>query len=334
MVTSEWPVPHAENSGLFIAQQVEYLRSAGTEVDVFHFRGKKNPLHYSRAWIALRRRLRRRPYDLIHAQFGQSGLLALPKRLPLVVTFHGSDVHGFPTSAGRQNSLAGRFLSRISRWVASRADAAIVVSRRLGRCLPGARSIHTIPCGVDLDLFRPMAKAEARSHLGWPQDERIVLFAGNPSCPIKRCSLARKAVEHLSRSTASRLITAWGVPHTEMPFYMNASDVLVVTSTHEGSPGVVKEALACNLPVVSVDVGDVAERISRVEGCEVCAVDRPEAIAAALERALHRPGGLKGRASVRDLDERRLAQEVIQVYHQVAERATSTLDQRKCTSSF
>ena len=111
---------------------------------------------------------------------------------------------------------------------------------------------------------------------------------------------------------------AWGVPHDDMPYFMSACDALVFTSMQEGSPNVVKEALACNLPVVSVAVGDVADRLHAVAGCELCADERPETIAAALERVLRRgarAGG--GRAAVQELDERVLTQRVIDIYRSI-----------------
>src|SRR4030095_506977 len=93
----------------------------------------------------------------------------------------------------------------------------------------------------------------------------------------------------------AKLIVAWGVPHAEISVYMSACDVFVFTSRPEGSPNVVEEALACDLPVVSVAVGDVRQRLQGVEGCEVCVDEQPETIAAALERALSRGG--RGRGS-------------------------------------
>ena len=113
------------------------------------------------------------------------------------------------------------------------------------------------------------------------------------------------------------LIVAWGVPHADMPFLLNACDALVFTSMQEGSPNAVKEALACNLPVVSVPVGDVAFRLTGIEGCELCADDRPESIAAALERVLRSGRRSAGRDAVSHLDERRLTQAVIAVYEGV-----------------
>jgi glycosyltransferase involved in cell wall biosynthesis len=302
MITSEWPVAGSPQGGLFIKQQVDSLRSAGVETEVFHFQGKKNPVIYWRAMTAVRELLRRQQFDLVHAQFGQSGLLAFPKRVPLVVTFHGSDVIGVVNDSNGKYTLYGKLLSRISRWVASRADAVIVVARHLIQRLPKAKPIHVVPCGIDLDLFRCIPKSRARLRLDWPLDERLVLFAANPKLAVKRFPLAERSVQILNRSVPARLVTASGVPYRDMPYYMNACDALVLTSMHEGSPCVVKEALACNLPVVSVAVGDVAERLAGIDSCRLCADDSPGTIAKDLEQVLLRKEPANSRDAIRPLD--------------------------------
>ena len=113
------------------------------------------------------------------------------------------------------------------------------------------------------------------------------------------------------------LVVGWRVPHTDIPLYMSACDALVFTSMQEGSPNVVKEALACNLPVVSVPVGDVETRLKGVEGCELCSDDDPETIAAALHRVLARGGRTNGRETVLELDENNITQQVISLYQTV-----------------
>jgi glycosyltransferase involved in cell wall biosynthesis len=112
-------------------------------------------------------------------------------------------------------------------------------------------------------------------------------------------------------------VLGWSVPHDDIPVYMNACDALVFTSMQEGSPNVVKEALACNLPVVSVDVGDVSERLRGVDNCELCADERPETIAAALERVFRRGGRCDGRRAVLPLAEDLMTQRVIALYRSV-----------------
>src|SRR6266516_570452 len=314
MITSEWP-HDAGHTAHFIVRQARCLEGAGVQVQVFPFRGAKQPFRYLSAWWRVRRRLARERFDLVHAQFGQSALLAFPKRLPLVVTFRGCDLQGMLDQRDGHLTAAGRLLRRFCQWVAHRADAVILVSAHMRRFLRHRSApVHVIPSGIDFDLFRPLPRAAARARLGLPPDEHLVLFVGDPADPRKRGDLARRALERLAATRPARLVVAWRAPHEEMPYYMGACDALVFTSRQEGSPNAVKEALACDLPVVSVPVGDVAERLQGVAGCEVCADDRPETIAAALARVLARGARIAGRDSVRHLDERLLTQQVIAIY--------------------
>ena len=314
MITSEWPTDSAHTAH-FVSRQFRFLRAAGVDVDVFPFRGNKHPLRYLAAWARLRIQMWVRRYDLVHAQFGQSGVLALPTHLPLVVTFRGSDVFGILGRDGRP-TLAGRLLQWLSRCVARRADAAILVSEHLKQYLSDAGRTHIVPSGLDLRLFRRIPRDEARGFLGWPTGGRRILFVGDPADPRKRYDLARQAVDLLNRTVAAELVVGWRVPHDEMPFYMNACDALIFTSRQEGSPNAVKEALACDLPVVAVPVADVPMRLRGIPGCEVCANEAPETIAAALERTLQRDERLRGRGreAACQLDERLLTERVIDIY--------------------
>src|SRR5207249_126584 len=212
---------------------------------------------------------------------------------------------------------AGRLLRFLTRGVARAADAVILVSEHQKAFVHPSVPTYVIPSGLDFTLFRPIPRDQARQHLRLPSDKRLVLFVGRPSTPRKRFRLAQQATEILNRTLPCELIVGWGIPHAEIPLYLNACDALVFTSIQEGSPNAVKEALACNLPVVSVPVGDVAARLRGVEGCELCADERPETIAAALERVLRRGGRAAGRAAVRELDERLLTQRVIEIYRSV-----------------
>jgi glycosyltransferase involved in cell wall biosynthesis len=147
-------------------------------------------------------------------------------------------------------------------------------------------------------------------------DRRLILFPAAPDHPVKRFGLAQEAVAGLDGRFAAEMVGCGGVPYNLMPTYMNACDVLLLTSLHEGSPNAVKEALACNLPVVSVDVGDVRERVDSVEGSVVCEDDRPDTIATALAEVLSRSGRVDSRSAVSHLDERVLTRRVISVYRQ------------------
>lgn len=256
-------------------------------------------------------------FDLIHAHFGQAGFLAcLATRIPVVVTFHGSDVFG--VGRGRGKSLASALLRSVSQIARYLASSVIAVSPLVKEGL-GEKDAHVIPMGINRDLFRPLARSDARRQLGWPLDERTVLFVGGANDRVKRFWLAQEAVSHLA-STASfpvALRVCDRVPPDTMPLFLNAADVLVITSVHEGSPVRLREALACGLPVVSVDVGDARTRLAGITGCIVTASDSAESIASALISVLREGKRVDGALSLSGLDDRTIAQKLIGVYEGV-----------------
>jgi glycosyltransferase involved in cell wall biosynthesis len=321
MITAGWPQPGQPQTTHFVKRQAEFLRKAGVDVDVFPFRGAKRPWNYARAWMQVRPRLARGRYDVVHAQFGQSGILALPKRLPLVITLRGSDILGIVGPDGRY-TMAGRVSQAVARFALRRADAVVVVSEHMTEYFRTAAPVTVLPSGLDFELFRIVPRDEARARLGWSPDKRLVLFAGNPDQPRKRYALAKAAVDLVNRTLPVELVVAWGVPHTDIPLYMNACDAFVFTSMQEGSPNVVKEALSCDLPVVSVPIGDTAERLRGIAGCELVEDERPEAIAAALERVLRRGRRVAGRVAVAHLAEEAITARLIEVYRTAIARHT------------
>jgi glycosyltransferase involved in cell wall biosynthesis len=319
MVTSEWPSHAHPYLAPHIVQQVDSLRSEGLDVTVFSFHGGKKPMNYLKAWFGIRKQYRMSRFDVLHAQFGQSGLLALPCRVPLVVTFHGSDLQGFLRPSG-QPALSGFILRAVSRFVGLFATRVIIVSERQRKLLPSGVAAEVIPCGVDLNLFKPMSRADARRRLGLPLKKKLILFAANPFNPIKRYDLGEQAITLLRQRFDVDLVPVFDRPHKTVPLYMNACDVLLVTSKHEGSPSIVKEALACDLPIVSVDVGDVRERIARVKGCVLCDDDSPETISQGVAQVLKNGGRVFGRETVTDLERSLIARRIIDIYQSVVSR--------------
>lgn len=316
LLTSEWPSVEYPTAGVFVLRQVEVLRDLGVEINVLNFRGRGNPLKYLDTFLRMLRLLKREKYDLIHAHFGQAGFIStLQGWVPVVITFHGSDLFGLSVT-NLSNRLQNWLLRSVSHFGARNADEVILVSQRLSAEVP-RRPYHLIPMGTNLSLFKPIPKEMVRESLGWQASDRIVLFVGNPGNAIKRFDLASRAVAIVSVDMPDiKLRLCYNEPQEFVPKYMNASDVLLVTSLHEAGPLVVREALACNLPVVSVDVGDVRQRIGPISGCVVCDDDRPETIADALKLVLECRRRINGRSTVQELDESLLAQKVVAVYKQ------------------
>jgi glycosyltransferase involved in cell wall biosynthesis len=314
MITSEWPTSENPYWVPFIVRQIEFLRKAGVEIDVFAFRGARNPINYIRGWWEVHKKLRQSSYDLAHAQWAQSAITVLPTRLPLVVTFRGWEGKGTVGLKGIYTPLR-YILHAVSYFVAQRADELVIVSSQMQQYLP-QRSLHIVPSGLDFSKLPIIPQDEARQQLGLSLSKRLVLFVGNPADAKKRYWLAREIVARLDKSLGVELILAWHMPYDLIPVYMNACDALLFTSLYEGSPNVIKEALACNLPIVSVAVGDVAERLNGVDGCMVCQDDDPDRMSANLTSILQRKKRTNGRSIVFDLDENLLTQRIIEIYRQ------------------
>jgi glycosyltransferase involved in cell wall biosynthesis len=315
-VTGAFPAEYRPHWGTFIKSQVDSLIEQGLEVEVIRPRPGPMPWRYATAVVQVFFKTLTGRYDVVHGHYGLWCLVArLQWTTPVVASFLGSDLLGVPSADGRyarKHALVVHF----SRWLSQRVDAVIVKSRQMRELLP-ARNVFILPNGVDFDLFRPASRAEARAALGWKPDWYYVLFANDPGSPRKGFPLAQAAVSCLrARGIPAELIVANGMPQTEVVRRLNASNALILTSIHEGSPNVVKEAMACNLPVVSTDVGDVAQVVGRTVGCAVCARD-PDAIAAALETALRLPEPTTGRSDIEHLDRAVVARQVIAVYQAV-----------------
>lgn len=274
VVSNMFPTPAEPWFGSFVRDQIDDLAALGHDVDVHSFDGRKHAMEYVRAPRPISARIRSGGYDVIHAHYGLTGattLLARP-RTPLVTTFHGSDYSG-----PRWQRLVSMAVARRSRCV--------VVSEQ-GRRLLRAPDADVIPMGVDTQLFAPCERSEARKALGWDPHARYALLAGSRKNRIKRADLFDAAVE-VARVTTPHLrgVALEGFDRRGVVLALNAADVVVVASDHEGSPLTVREALACSTPVVSVDAGDVPSTIADLPGCAVVARS-PAALAEGISRAL------------------------------------------------
>ena len=324
VVTSGWPTDNHPERSIFVAEQVAKLREAGVEIDVVTYQGRSNPMNYLRARREVKLRLRSDRFDLIHAHFGQSGLAVFPSPLPTVFTFHGSDLIGV---IGRRGSytMRGRFLLRVSRWAARRADHVIVVASAIAQHLPDGVESEVLPMGANTDVFFPRSKDEARAALGLEPNGTYVLFSGDPAVVLKRFDLAQDAVAILN-SRSSHDVRLLAIAHQSREVvaqYMNASDALLVTAKHEGSPVIVKEAIACGTPIVSVDVGTVRELIGALPGCVVCPDDEAATIAGCLQTALEQHERFDAPTAIATVDQRALAARQVEIYKRVIGRPRS-----------
>jgi teichuronic acid biosynthesis glycosyltransferase TuaC len=323
-LTNQWPRPTLPYCGVMVVRQVESLRRCGVEVEVISISGGiRSYLGAARAMLALNRGPRRA--DLVHAHTGHSGLLAcLQLRYPVVLSYVGYDLD---TPAEDKEGPRTQFERVVFRLLSLVLAGTIAKSERGARHLPslGRRRNAVIPNGVDRVLFAPAHRAEARAHLGWG-DEPTVLFAADPTRFTKRFELARAAVDAAQeRVRGLRLVVAHEISPADMPIWMNAADVLLLTSRGEGSPNVIKEAMACDLPIVSVDVGDVREIVEGARHCHVCADDPSTLADAMVEVIAALPERSDGRDQSEALDEVAVADRIVELYGRVRNRGPGAL---------
>jgi len=284
----------------FVSDQAESLKAQGVEID-FYTISQKGLLGYLRSRKGLLQKIKEFTPDIVHAHYGLSGLFAnLQRRVPVVTTYHGSDI----------NYRKMFWFSRISIML---SKFNIFVSQKNIEKVKPKRNYALIPCGVDTELFKPLDKAECREKLGFTNDEKIVLFSASFDNQIKNPALAKNAVALLPDV---RLIELKGYSRQQVSLLMNAVDAVLMTSHTEGSPQFIKEAMACNCPIVSVDVGDVKDVISCVENCFITPYD-DKVIAECLYRVISSGKRTMGRDKINHFDNQLIAGKIIEIYNKI-----------------
>lgn len=244
----------ASGVAAFISDQVDCVRQCGVETDYFLVKGK-GIAGYIRNLFQLKKKLREYRPDIIHAHYGLCGLLAnLQRRIPVVTTYHGSDINE------PSNQKFSKLSICLSAWN-------IFVSKKMVDKIKVNRKYSVIACGVNTDLFFPMDANDCRKKMGFDDDTKYALFSKEFGDKVKNYPLAKAAIERLE---GWKLVELIGYTHEQVALLMNACDVGLMTSFSEGSPQFIKEALACGMPIVSTDVGDVVEVIAGVKNARIC----------------------------------------------------------------
>ncbi len=317
------------SSMIFVRRQAESLEREGVEVESFYLGSRTAPLQLARDFRRLRAHIARFQPALVHAHFGTvtAAFAALAARgLPLVITYRGGDLNGpvLGKTLGKFRHSAAHLLSQLAALAAARI---VCVSRPVAERLWWRRKrVAILASGVDGDLFQPEPQAAARGRIGWDASQRVVLFNAGHDPRNKRLDLAEQSMAAARRLGPKRLgaelrlyILDGGVAPQLIPTYMNASDCLLITSDQEGSPTVLQEALACGLPVVTVDAGDAAVRLRGVRPSRVVSRD-PEVIGRALQEIAQAGMRSNGRMAAERVSLRRLAPALCRVYRKALGR--------------
>lgn len=299
IVTNAWPQPDSPARGIFLHRTVEGLAAAGLKVDVLYVRGSRGKHCYLLGCVAMALMPLAKPgqYRVVHSHAGETALVArFFCGAPVLASYWGSDILG-PQQGSRRLRAKLWLVSRALRRHALLMTATTTKSVEMQSVLPvrAQASNWVIPDGVDRSRFKPMDRAQARRSLGWPSEEVAVISVGR-RVPLKRLDLAERAAALASEHVeALRWRSLSDVSPADMPLIYNAADLLLHTSASEGSPNVIKEALACNLPVVATPAGDIADLLAGVQPSSVCP-PQPETLAREIVRCLRAGSRSNGRA--------------------------------------
>jgi glycosyltransferase involved in cell wall biosynthesis len=332
---------------IFVRREAEALRACGHQVDVFGFDNASYlPWHIAVQVWKLRGEIRRLRPEIVHAQFGKfNALVAVLSLLSLkpdirvrikpvfLITFRGTDINRNTRYSGLRSAMG----VAASQLAAFASRGLICVSNEISRKVWARKSRLSVvvPTGVDLRAFVPLDRDAARQLLGLSLQEKIILFnAGkNPAVkdPVLASAVAAEVAKHI---TNLRFLTLDGSAQpSQIPLYMNAADCLLVTSHTEGSPAVVQEAMACNLPIISVDVGDVRERLAKVAWCAVISSRDPRVLGEAVAAVLSQSFRSDGRNHAGELSVEAIAARLTSVYRTLLEKNGTSFSMRSDTAA-
>ncbi len=311
IVTNMYPTAQKPFYGIFVKEQVEALKKwyPDLEFDFHVIQGDKSKLEYIKSVPDIRRKIKRGDYDIVHVHYGLSGLFLLMGKVdtPVVMSLHGGDIQ-----------IAQKLWAQvaISKRALRRADAAFTLNDSMDQVVAQYCQRHILcPCGVDVETFHPLENA--------PRPSRpIIVFPSDPSRWVKNYPLFAATLDILRKEYGvdpeERHVK--GMSRQEVNDLFNQASILLLTSHSEGSPQVVKEAMACNLPVVTVPVGDVRVTLDGVTHSAVTPSADPEELAACCAGIIERDTRSNGRERILQLglDNRSIARRIRSVYDELA----------------
>lgn len=294
-----------------IQNQGESLLRAGVEVDFFMVSGR-GWRSYVKAIKPLRKRIKEGHYDVIHAHYSWTAYLASIAssglQVPMVVSLMGNDILDYWWYPG-----LARLVAKLKPW------KEVIVKSQEMKLRVGISCAIVVPNGVNMERFGEKSKVECQEQLGWDTKKKHVLFPARKEDSRKNWPLAEGAVKMLPENIEIELHQMNGVPNDKTPIMYNAADVVVLPSFYEGSANALKEAMACNVPLVTTDMGDCRERIEGVEGCYVAKTYEVEEFAELLGRALAFGGKIKGRERLLEdgIADFQIAERLVKIYESV-----------------
>lgn len=292
------------NGNSLVENQANSISSSQQNIEIFTFKIKgKGPIGYLKNLPKFISFIKKINPDVIHAHYSLSGIFATLSltRRPIIVSLMGSDVN--------TNGIWKFILLFFSKFW----KATIVKSLDMqSKCL--IKKTLIIPNGVDLKKFQFIDKKIAQNELNLNSNKKYILFLADPSRKEKNFELAQKSY-NLIKNIDVELLVVHSIPHSSAVKYFYAADIILLTSIYEGSPNVIKEAMACNKKIVATPVGDIPFLIHNLNGCYLTDF-KPETVATSLSMALNNDENINSRERLirLSLDAESVAKKIIQIY--------------------
>lgn len=314
LVVSRYKEKYPSRQAPFVTEQAEAIRALGHEIEYYLVKGS-----YVKQYFALRKKIKEYQPDIIHAHYGLTAIVAeLQSPVPVVTTFHNGETHHW-------------YVNLMSSLLSKLANHVIYVAPHIRQKLYfRAKNYSIIPCGISLEECFLMDKAEARKALGWDAKKKYILFGGSFDDLRKGFPLLEASVKMLHRDDIE-FAEMWKLTRRECMLMMNAADVFALPTKNEGSPQALKEAMACNCPIVATDVADIKFMLGDLPGHYILANKRGtqadwkgdehsvEELAALVDKALAFNQRTHGREQIVKIEytNNLVAKKIVKIYEQI-----------------
>lgn len=295
----------------FVTDQMGAIKRCHPEIKVEYYQinGRNSKWNYIKSLKDIRRLIQELSIDVIHIHHGLSGLFLLfgirPKQ-PVVLTMHGGDI---------QPEQGQKLIVAITHKILKIVDFAITLNERMDNMVKQyCPNTAIIPCSIDLNYFKPLDRKENKI--------KKIIFGSSPLREVKDYPLFEKTVNILKNKYNYQIETILfdGISKAQVLKHYQNCDMLLLTSFSEGSPGVIKEAMACNLKIVSTNVGDVAVNLKGMKNAAVATTRTPEELAELCDKCFRNTiNGLQGREKLIQLglDDKSITDKLIKIYEKL-----------------
>lgn len=285
-----------------VESQAEALLKEGLDLTLFPI--KNGGSGYIKAYFSLRKFLKKTSFDIIHGHYSYCGFIAACAfKGKKVCSLMGSDIY-----------IENFFFKRLTKFFSKYIwDLTIVKSSRMNK---EVLKSFIVPNGVDYEKYKPIEKTAAFQFTNFnPNKFNIIFVAYDIHSVIKNFKLAKEAVFSLNNSSLE-LIPVSNVNHEDLIYYYNSADLLLLTSLSEGSPNVIKEAMACNCPIVATDVGDVSEVIDETDSCYLSSFEVVD-LANKISNVIEFNSRTNGREKIQHLNSKSISKKLIYLYEKL-----------------